>query len=534
MSIHSQVMTQQQNTILIKSLQNKALYDHTVLRFEVFETHISWVILTGPYAYKIKKPVNLGFLDFSTLDKRRFYCEEEVRLNRRLAPQLYIGMVRITGDPERPQLEGAGPAIEYAVKMHQFDQSTQLDRMLSGNLLTPEHIDRVAEILAEFHRTADVAAKSMIFGTPDAITNPVMENFYQIQPLLSDKQEIKQLQRIRQWSERTHRHLARNFRSRKEHGFIRECHGDMHLANIALYRNDIVIFDCLEFNDNLRWVDVMSEAAFLMMDLDKHGYHPLACRFLNGYLQYTGDYECLTLLPYYLVYRAMVRAKVACIHQAQAGLQQTEKDNAQKQYRNYLNLAEQYTCQQPAALIITHGLSGSGKTTITQLLLERCGAVRVRSDIERKRLYGLSAGQKSQSGIDTGLYTAQASEQTYQHLAHLAGAILAAGYPAIIDAAFLKSDQRNIFQALAEKTGVSYIILDFQAPEALLRKWIIERAKQAHDASEADIPVLEHQLATQEPLTQEELEYSLTVNTGQSLDMDELADTLRRSIKENG
>jgi len=526
-------MNQQHSTTLIQSLQNKALYDHPVTQFKVYETHISWVLLTGPYAYKIKKPVDFGFLDFSTLEKRNYYCNEEVRLNKRLAPQLYIGTVRITGDIDNPEIEGKGLVIEYAVKMRQFEQAYQFDRMLSNGLLTAKLIDRVADKLAGFHRTISIADKARHFGTPEAVNQPVTENFSQIRPLLSEERDITQLQRVQQWSEKTHHTLFHALQERKGNGYIRECHGDMHLANIALYNDDIVIFDCLEFNENLRWIDVVSETSFMMMDLDEHGCHHLAYRFLNGYLQHTGDYAGLSVLRYYLVYRAMVRAKVACLRQTQPGLQQNEKDAAQDQFRKYLGLAEQYTCPPSSALIITHGLSGSGKTTITQPLLERCGAIRIRSDIERKRLHGLSAGRKTRSGIDSGLYSAQTSEQTYQHLVHLATIVINAGYPVIVDAAFLKHKQRNMFQALSGQLNVPYIILDFQAPEELLRKWIIKRTQEGHDASEANIPVLEHQLTTQEPLTQDELEFSLTINTGQQVKMDELVKTLNNLISKS-
>lgn len=526
MYVYNTAMTKQ----LIKSLQNNALFNYPVPGFEVYETHISWVLLTGTYAYKIKKPVNFGFLDFSTLEKRRFYCEEEVRLNQRLAPQLYIGIVPITGEASSPQLNGDGPVIEYAVKMHQFDQSTQFDRLLSKDQLTTEHIDRVADILADFHHAGVIADNARHFGTPDAVMQPVAENFTQIHPLLSDKDEINHLEHVKKWSEDTAERLAQTFQARKDQGFIRECHGDMHLANIALYHDEVVIFDCLEFNDNLRWIDVMSETAFLMMDLDEHGQHKLAFRFLNRYLQHTGDYDGLKVLRFYQVYRAMVRAKVSCLRLAQAGIKPEDKVSAQQQFHKYLTLADDYTRPSVTALMITHGLSGSGKTTITQPLLERAGAIRIRSDIERKRLHGLAAEQKSGSGIDNGMYSAAASAQTYQRLAQLAGDIIAAGYPVIVDAAFLKRDQRRLFQVITRKHNVPFVILDFQAPVELLRKWIIERAEDGHDASEADIPVLEHQLAAQEALAEEEQQFSLTIDTGHEVDINEVVKGLNKLI----
>ncbi len=496
------------DTTLIGSLQNAALYPHPVQGFEVIETHISWVLLTGHYAYKIKKPLNLGFLDFSTLEKRRHYCAEELRLNRRLAPQIYLDMITLTGSADAPVLNGPGAPIEYAVKMAQFPQEAQLDRVLARGELQPAHIDQLAEVIATFHRQSAIATPETPYGHPAQVHQPVAENFAQIRPHLTAPTDITQLERLRAWSTAEYQRHETTLQQRKDNGFIRECHGDMHLGNMALLDNKITLFDCLEFNENLRWIDVISEAAFLMMDLDSHACSPLAWRFLNAYLQSSGDYAGLRVLRYYRVYRALVRAKVACIRLRQPGLDENAKPAIYQQYRSYANLAERYTQPDSAALIVTHGLSGSGKTTHTQALLESLGAIRLRSDVERKRLAGLTAGARSVSGIGTGLYTATASQHTYEHLAGLARTVIQSGYPAIIDAVFLKRAQRALFHALAASLGAAFIILDFQAPAAVLRTRIAQRAQTGRDASEADLAVLEHQLASHEPLTAAELAYT--------------------------
>ena len=274
----------------------------------------------------------------------------------------------------------------------------------------------------------------------------------------------------------------------------------------------------------------MSETAFLMMDLEEHGRHDLAYRFLNRYLQYTGDYEGLRVLRFYKVYRAMVRAKVSCLRQAQAATQQKEKIATQQQFHEYLDFAEHYTHPSVTALIITHGLSGSGKTTVTQPLMEHQDAVRIRSDIERKRLHGLSAQQKSSSGIEADIYSVKASIETYQRLADLSVAIIESGYPVIVDATFLKHDQRSLFQELAREHNIPFVILDFHAPEELLRQWIIERAEVGYDVSEADIPVLEHQQETREPLSKDELQCTVHIDTGQKVDIDEIIIRLNKLI----
>jgi predicted kinase len=276
---------------------------------------------------------------------------------------------------------------------------------------------------------------------------------------------------------------------------------------MVLLDDTITIFDCIEFNPNLRWIDVMSETAFVVMDLMERGYSNFAWRFLNAYLSLTGDHNGIGVLRFYLVYRAMVRAKVAAIR---AG--QSHADEAWQEYANYVTLAETLSQRVPPVLIITHGLSGSGKTTLTQLLLEELGAIRLRSDVERKRLFGLVAQGKSGSGIDTGLYTRDAGGRTYARLLELARIILAAGFTVIVDAAFLRRIERDIFHAIATELQIPFAILDAQAPEVTLRARISQREIAGQDASEATIQVLERQLATQELLAAEEIPYTMAID----------------------
>ncbi|MFA7239257.1 MAG: AAA family ATPase [Sulfuricellaceae bacterium] len=476
---------------------------------EIIETHISWVLLAGDFAYKIKKTVDFGFLDFSTLEKRRYYCAEELRLNQRLSPQLYLEVVAITGGADAPTLGGAGEAIEYAVKMRRFPQSAQLDAMLAGGALHPAHIDEIARRLATFHQNTAIAGADSPYGVPEAVHQPARQNFAQIRSKLIAPADLEKLRQLEAWSEDEFRRLETVFSERKQHGFIRECHGDLHLANLALFEGEIAPFDCIEFNANLRWIDVVSEIAFLAMDLHDKKRPDLAWRLLNAYLEQTGDYPGLALLRYYLAYRALVRAKVACLRSAA----EIAEGAALEGCRDYLNLAESFTRQAHPAIIITHGLSGSGKTTLGGELATELGAIRIRSDIERKRLYGLAADARSGSGLDDGLYTAEGHRRTYAKLAELAQAIIAAGYPVIVDAAFLKLAERAVFQRMAADSRVPYAILDFQAPVEVLRQRIREREQAGRDASEATQAVLERQLSSAEPLAVDEIALSLKIDS---------------------
>ncbi len=513
---------------LIQALHDPACYDHPVQDIRLVETHISWVLLAGDYVYKIKKPVNLGFLDFSTLEKRRFYCGEELRLNRRLAESLYLGVSAITGSASHPVLNGNGEAIEYAVRMVRFPEEARLDRMLARGELGAAHIDSLAQELAGFHGRIRVAGDGSPYGDPEHVYEPVKQNFEQIRPRI-EAQDRNLLQRLETWSEQSFSGLRRTFEDRKRQGFIRECHGDAHLANMVWLDGRAVLFDCLEFNENLRWIDTMSEVAFLTMDLDDRGHPELARHALNAYLEQSGDYAGLAVFRFYQVYRALVRAKVACIRLGQGGLNEEEKRRVREEYLGYVNLADRYTRAAPTALIITHGLSGSGKTWLSQQLLEALDAIRLRSDVERKRLHGLAPHQRSGSGIDSGIYTAEAGRRTYARLAELADTILQAGYPVIVDAAFLRRGQRDPFRALAKKARASFVILDIQASETALRERLRTRARQTREASEAGLAVLDHQLASREPLTADEKPAALAID-GTAPRISAIVSTLRARL----
>ena len=498
---------------MIEELRDPKRYPHPADRVEVLETHISWVLLAGDYAYKVKKPVNLGFLDFSTLEARRFYCDEELRLNRRTAPRLYLEVVPITGSESAPQLGGTGEAIEYAVKMHRFPQEALLSRMAQDGALGEAHIDALAQVVAAFHARIARADQARAHGSPAEVLAPAMQNVDQIESFIGPGAEVPELEQLRRWTRDEHARLEPTFEARKREGYVRECHGDLHLGNIALIDGEPTPFDGIEFNEALRWIDVMNEVAFLVMDLLDRRLPRLAYRFLNAYLEATGDYAGLAVLRFYLVYRALVRAKVACIRAHQQGLAAEDRGRAGREYLEYLRLAHSLALASRRALIVMHGFSGSGKTTIAQYLLEACGAVRIRSDIERKRLLGLEARARTGSALGGGIYAARLTAHTYEQLATLARAILAAGYPAIVDATFLAHAQRAAFAALARDMGLPFAIAACEAPEAVLRDRVGRREREAKDASEAGLSVLEHQLAAREPLSDAERRDCITFDS---------------------
>lgn len=493
------------------ALLDPACYPHPVESVRVIETHISWVFLTGRYAYKIKKPVALGFLDFSTLASRRRYCEEELRLNRRFAPDLYLEMVEVRDDAGVLRVDQSGGAlVDYAVKMRQFPQEALGSRLLAEGHLGAPAITALAAVVARLHGCAPADAGA--HGTPEMAQRNALQNFEQIGALLASKRNRRALAKLEAWTRTCYASLHDTLAQRHAGGMVREVHGDLHLGNIVLIDGLLTPFDCIEFNEDLRWNDVMSEVAFLVMDLTDRGAPELAHVFLDAYLADTGDYAGLAVLRYFMVYRALVRAKVHLMRAGQTGEDTAERERLTGEFRNYVRLAVSFTRPDPPVLLVMHGMSGCGKSTLARALLQVLGAVRVRSDVERKRLAGLRAGEASRSPLGGGLYTGDATEATYDRLAALVRIILEAGYPAIADATFLEHARRERMQALARTLGVRSAVIDVEAPDAVLRQRILARAVAARDPSEATLEVLDRQLAAREALTPRERATAVLLN----------------------
>ena len=488
---------------LIAALLDPGAYPHPAANVELVETHASWLLLAGEFAYKIKKPITLPFLDYGTLDRREACCRAELVLNRRLAPDLYLDVVAIGGTPAAPAL-GKLPAIEWAVRMRRFDERGRLDRVAARGELQPAHLAQLAATLCAFHDAAAVAAPQSRFGTAEQALAAAQENFVELRQLLpaQDQAAVEQLAR---WTDAEFACRAADFAARKTGGCIREGHGDLHLGNLVLIDDRVTPFDCIEFNDDFRWNDPISEIAFVWIDLLDHGQPGLAAWFLNAWLETGGDFAALRVMRFYAVYRAVVRAKIAALRARQEDPEAArgELDAAS----SYLRLAWQIAVPPAPTLVITCGLSGSGKTTASSARLLHpalAGAgnvIRLRSDVERKRLFGLEPLATSGSAPDRGIYTAEATTRTYARLLTLARQLLAAGWPVIVDAAFLKHAERDSFAALAAELGVGFAILAMEAPPEELRRRLRARSDDASEATEA---ILERQLEWFEPPGPEE------------------------------
>jgi len=512
--------------LLAEALSRKEAYPHATGTIEVVETHISWIFLTETYAYKVKKPLNLGFLDFSTLEKRRYFCNEELRLNRRLCPDIYLSVVPVVKSGNSFLVDGEGDLVDYAVKMVRFDRTMELDRMLASGLLTRGHIDSLAALVAEFHESIPAIKAETGFGHPLNLIKPILDNFTHTEPVASNRDEAARLAAVKEWTVREHQRLYSYFLERQQGGFIRQCHGDMHTGNMVWWKNRIYIFDCIEFNENLSIIDVISDLSFLYMDLEHAGYPSLAWRLLNNYLMKTGDYGGLRLLKFYSVYRAMVRAKVTAIRYVQTRDEITRRKILEEHF-SYLKLGERFTCKQKPILIMTCGVSGSGKTWLAGEIAQTTGCVHVRSDIERKRLAGLNALERS----GKMLYSKEMGERTYRRLSEVATLCIEEGMRVIVDATFLTIENRQMFMNLAGRLQCQCRILHVYAQRDVLMERVETRYWTGNDASEADTKVLASQIDKQEALTVEERNICIQVNTAELYDPGDIAEKLLGSVQ---
>jgi aminoglycoside phosphotransferase family enzyme/predicted kinase len=456
---------------------------------ELFATHISLVLLAGEYAYKFKKPVDFGFLDFSTLEKRARYCALELALNRRYAPELYIDVLPLCVDAAGPVLGGAGTPVEYAVRMHRFANSERLDEVLARGALADSDLVAIARLLAAAHARAPGAPATAHFGTPPLVRRQLLDGLAVLADVVPDHATL-----LRQLEARCGEQVGA-FEARLQRGHVRDCHGDLHLSNLVRWRGRWLPFDCIEFSDELRWIDTASDLAFLLMDLDLRGASAAANRLANEYLTASGDFGALSVLDFYCLYRSMVRAKVA-------RLASTGEDDQRRRARAHVALARRYLERPRApALLITHGVAGSGKSWLAARIAAARGYVHLRSDHERRRLAGLELGAPSRSGLAGGLYAAERSAETYARLAALADGALRAGHSVIVDATFLDAGNRAALRAVAEERGCPFAILDCDAPPAVLRERVATRQRAGNDPSEATLEVLERQLRVRQALT---------------------------------
>lgn len=493
---------------IIKQMLLPEFYHHPVTEpIQLLQTHISFVLLTGDYAYKVKKPMNFGFLDFSTLEKRKYFCEEELRLNRRLAPELYLSVLPIIETDGKYHFDhpntgiSTGSPVEYAIAMPEFSQDDLLIEMFASGRLTVDHVKQIGEQLAAFHQRAETNNHINSFGTMEAVRAVANDNYASTEKYIGIAQTELQFAQTRAYTEQFFVENAALFSDRIAKGKVRECHGDMHLKNICLYQDKIQIFDCIEFNEPFRNSDVLYDAAFLLMDLQFRGRSDLANIFLNTYLESTGDYEGCALLPLHCSMRAYIRAKVTSFLLDDPNIPADVKAIAQAEASAYYKLAWEYTQPKQGKLIIMSGVSGSGKSTTAKAIASEQDAIYLRSDAIRKQLAGIDLMQRGGDDI----YTPEMTVKTYTRLAELGALLASKGFIVILDAKYDRTSLRSQAIASAQAENIPVEIIYCHASTEVLQQRLRDRAIANNDIADATVDLLTSQQNAFEDFTTDEL-----------------------------
>jgi uncharacterized protein len=481
-------------------------YPHPVRAVDLIETHISWVLLTGRFAYKVKRPVHYPFVDLRSPAQRRALCHEEVRLNRRFAPKLYLDVRPVRYRRGEARIGGAGPIIEHAVRMREFPRSQQLDALLRGRRIEPAELEDFGADLARVHQRLPAARAGQGWGEPSSQISMIKHNAAECvraAAALGARRALRALQvSLGEWADAAWPLLAQRFAAHR----VRECHGDLHAGNIVRQERRLLPFDCLEFDPALRWIDVADEVSFLVADLHARERPLHAQAFLNGYLASSGDYQACLLMPVFRAHRALVRAKVTALSgatRATAWARPPARE-LRRAFAGYLEIARAALAPRRPALVLMSGVSGSGKTWLARRLAPALDAIHVRSDIERRRLAGIAPTARSGSALAQGLYARAMTRAVYDRLADCAADALAGGYTTIVDATFGRSEDRIRFRALAASLGVHLCIVYCHAPTKVLRRRISTRQRMRKDPSEATIEVLHWQEAQFVPPARQE------------------------------
>jgi uncharacterized protein len=509
---------------LVQRMLQPGFYPHRVAEpIKLLQTHISYVFLTGDYVYKVKKPIKFGFLDFSTLALRSHFCQEELRLNRRLAPDLYLAVLLIIQDPETDAFHfspssssgavgSSGTAVEYAVQMRQFQQNG-LELFHQGRL-TAKEMQTLGQKIASFHQSAATNAEICANGSVAAICAVDESNFQLSLPFVGRTQTEKQFEQTYSFIKRFVHEHEDWYVQRQAEGKIRECHGDLHLNNLCLFEDQIQVFDCIEFNTEFRNIDTLYDVAFLVMDLAFRDRADLANIFLNTYLERTGDYWGAVMLPPYLCMRAYIRGNVNSLGLEDPAIAHEQKQALQKEAQAYYHLAWQYTQRPKGRLLLMSGLSGSGKSTVARQLAPQINAVQIRSDAVRKHLAGIPLEQKGSDEI----YTSKMTQRTYDRLLELGVLLAQQGWTVILDAKYDRRAWRQDAIASAKQHHLPLQILHCTAPIGVMCDRI--RHRQG-DITDATVDLLAQQQQQAEAFTQQEQEYVIKIDTEQQEDFSE-------------
>jgi aminoglycoside phosphotransferase family enzyme/predicted kinase len=474
---------------LIEALSDPSAYTQPFEEVQVHQTHISVVFLVGDLAYKIKKPVTLGFVDYGTPECRHHFCQEEVRLNRRLAPEVYLGVVPVTDESGSIRMEGTGEVVDWAVKMRRLPgEATLRARLADGNVGATE-LEELARQLAKFHASAEAGSRISAHGSLEAIARNARDNFDEATTHVGATISRSVLDRLRTRTETALGRLGRLIADRARRGVPRDTHGDLRLDHVYWFPdrdppNDWIAVDCIEFDERFRHADPIADIAFLAMELSLEGRADLDGAFVEEYIRAADDEEGRALLPYYRAYRASVRGKVEGMKLTQPEVPEADRAAAWARARALwlFALSELEEPHRRPCLVLVAGLPGTGKSTLGRALAESAGFTVIRSDSVRKELADASGDTPSPAAFGEGLYAAEWNERTYDECLRRAEGLIFEGRRVLVDASFREEVRRRHFLDAGRRLGITTCLLLCQADPEVVRERIAGRRDDASDA----------------------------------------------------
>jgi len=478
-------MVAMEQSKIVECLKNPKFYGSHVESVEILQTHISYVFLTGTFAYKVKKPVNFGFLDFSTLDKRKFFCEEEIRLNRRLCPEIYLDVLPVTEKDDTLELDGCGKVVEYVLKMKEFPQEQIMTNLLKQGKIDEETVDRLCTILVDFYNSQTPSEDITKYGELRAVKQNIDENFEQTKSVIDVTIPKDTYEYLKEANTKFFESKKETFTNRMNESRIHDCHGDLHSGNIVVADDKIHIFDCIEFNKRFRFCDVASDIGFLAMDLDYLNHPYLSSYLIQKYVEKSNDTGIFDVLNFYKSYRAYVRGKVNGFQLSDPNIDQTKKNNIIETAKKYFDLSQYYASlfsldlhSTKPLLFLVNGITGTGKSTVALKIAVDYHAHQINTDVVRKELAGIDKFERHHDKLNTGLYDPKNVDFTYEKVMEKASNLLKKGENVVLDATFQKRKYREMAQHIAAKNHANLVIIQCTCPDEVVKKRLEQRLKK--------------------------------------------------------